>query len=59
MLTTEWNLAEGDITCVMQRLDVTYDQGADVSMIRGIAEELMDERREHVISAFPPVHCKK
>lgn len=29
----------------MQRLDVTYDQGADVSMIRRITEELMDERR--------------
>lgn len=29
----------------MQRLDVTYDQGADVSMIRHITEELMDERR--------------
>lgn len=29
----------------MQRLDVTYDQGTDVSMIRRITEELMDERR--------------
>ncbi|EAW7911175.1 hypothetical protein K9D89_004069 [Salmonella enterica] len=45
MLTSEWNLSEEDITCVMQRLDATYDQGADVSMIRGITEELMDERR--------------
>ena len=45
MLTTEWNLSGEDITCVMQRLDATYDQGADVSMVRGITEELMDERR--------------
>ncbi|EEJ3567145.1 DUF1380 domain-containing protein [Salmonella enterica subsp. enterica] len=45
MLTSEWNLSEEDITCVMQRLDATYDQGTDVSMIRGITEELMDERR--------------
>ncbi|EDR5905595.1 DUF1380 domain-containing protein [Salmonella enterica subsp. enterica serovar Oranienburg] len=45
MLTSEWNLSEEDITCVMQRLDATYDQGIDVSMIRGITEELMDERR--------------
>ncbi|EAA8357820.1 hypothetical protein M1702_02120 [Salmonella enterica subsp. enterica serovar Poona] len=45
MLTSEWNLSEEDITCVMQRLDATYDQGNDVSMIRGITEELMDERR--------------
>ncbi|HGY1215082.1 hypothetical protein [Citrobacter braakii] len=45
MLTTEWNLSDEDITCVMQRLDATYDQGADVSMVRGITEELMDERR--------------
>lgn len=45
MLTSEWRLSEDDITCVMQRLDATYDQGADVSMVRGITEELMDERR--------------
>lgn len=45
MMATEWNLSEDDVTCVMQRLDATYDQGADVSMIRGITEELMDERR--------------
>ena len=45
MLTSEWRLSEEDITCVMQRLDVTYDQGADVSMVRRITEELMDERR--------------
>ncbi|EAA5259606.1 hypothetical protein DP804_24525 [Salmonella enterica subsp. enterica] len=45
MLTTDWNLSEEDITCVMQRLDVTYQQGADVSMIHRIAEELMDEHR--------------
>lgn len=45
MLTSEWNLSEEDITCVMQRLDATYDQGTDVSMIRGITEELMDECR--------------
>lgn len=45
MLTSEWNLSEDDVTCVMQRLDATYDQGADVSMVRGITEELMDERR--------------
>ncbi|EDX5730190.1 hypothetical protein LU414_004610 [Salmonella enterica] len=45
MLTSEWDLSEEDITCVMQRLDATYDQGADVSMIRGITKELMDERR--------------
>lgn len=45
MLTSEWPLSEEDITCVMQRLDATYDQGADVSMVRGITEELMDERR--------------
>lgn len=45
MLTTEWNMSDEDITCVMQRLNATYEQGADVSMIRCIAEELMDERR--------------
>ncbi|EAO6358527.1 DUF1380 domain-containing protein [Salmonella enterica] len=45
MLTTEWNLSEEDITCVMQRLNMMYEQGADVSMIRSVAEELMDERR--------------
>lgn len=45
MLTSEWRLSDEDITCVMQRLDVTYDQGADVSMVRRITEELMDERR--------------
>ncbi|ECD3473066.1 DUF1380 domain-containing protein [Salmonella enterica] len=45
MLTTEWNMSDEDITCVMQRLNAMYEQGADVSMIRCIAEELMDERR--------------
>lgn len=45
LLTSEWCLSDEDITCVMQRLDVTYDQGADVSMIRRITEELMDDRR--------------
>lgn len=45
MLTTEWNLSDVDITCVMQRLDATYEQGGDVSLIRCITEELMDERR--------------
>lgn len=45
MLTTEWNLSEEDITCVMQRLNMMYEQGADVSLIRSVAEELMDERR--------------
>ncbi|EBC2121775.1 hypothetical protein CWD08_20445 [Salmonella enterica] len=43
--TTDWNLSEEDITCIMQRLDVTYQHGADVSMIHLITEEMMDERR--------------
>ncbi|EAQ6365696.1 hypothetical protein DOH76_27790 [Salmonella enterica subsp. enterica serovar Oranienburg] len=43
--TTDWNLSEEDITCIMQRLDVTYQNGADVSMIHHITEEMMDERR--------------
>ncbi|MEG0533295.1 MAG: hypothetical protein RR610_18505 [Citrobacter sp.] len=45
MLTCVCNLSVDYITCVMHRVDGSYDQGADVSMVRGITEELMDERR--------------
>lgn len=38
-------LSEPEQVVIRQRLDATYDQGADVSMVRGITEELMDERR--------------
>ncbi|HAG0390684.1 TPA: hypothetical protein G8S59_003969 [Salmonella enterica] len=41
MLTSEWHLSEEDITCVMQRLDATYDQGADVSVPASALQKIM------------------
>lgn len=52
-ICVDWDLSSDEIETIMERLSTTLDYGGCVSLIHGIVEEMMEEKREHRSVTIP------
>lgn len=52
-ICVDWNLSSDEIETIMERLSTTLDYGGCVSLIHGIVEEMIEEKREHRTVTIP------
>jgi len=52
-ICVDWDLSSDEIETIMERLSTTLDYGGCVSLIHGIVEEMIEEKREHRTVTIP------
>ncbi|MFW7199427.1 hypothetical protein [Enterobacter sp. BNK-16] len=52
-ICVDWDLSSAEIETIMERLSTTLDYGGCVSLIHGIVEEMIEEKREHRTVTIP------
>lgn len=52
-ICVDWDLSSDEIKTIMERLSTTLDYGGCVSLIHGIVEEMIEEKREHRTVTIP------
>ncbi|HID4646560.1 hypothetical protein [Enterobacter hormaechei] len=52
-ICVDWDLSSDEIDTIMERLSTALDYGGCVSLIHGIVEEMIEEKREHRTVTIP------